>query len=458
MSHYLLCDASRFYASSASAFSPELRTKPIVVTTHSGFQGVPIAVSKAASKLNIEKFKPLWETGAQEKIEQAGGRVVSANFNTLGHSSKRFMRSVINAAHSGVEHYIPHMVYSVDEIWLDCSALFGIDLVGYVTNIRKRVWQEQRIGTGVAMVPTLTLCKVASYAAKRLPGYNGICILHSAAYLETRNILSQTPLSSVWGIGSRRTEHLTRYGITTAEQLRKMDVKKAQKEFGITLANTINELNGIPVLELDTKQSAVASRPKNDRIYSTKSYNERLVSHEEIATQLAHHCEVVCEKARAQGAEITKLHVYVSTSGFDKDKGIKPFFREKEAKFEPTSDSSVLLKLIKGMHCTLISRDPITQPIYKVGVGATRLTHEQNRQYDLFAPAMPNNRPLMDAIDTLNSRYGRHSLTFARSTGAVTRQSGELHKQTEHRLPNYFTRLKTYQPLAVSIRLRKKKK
>ncbi|MGR5096621.1 DUF4113 domain-containing protein [Vibrio maritimus] len=428
---YALVDAARFYASVSTQCSPELRAKPLVVTTHSGYKGVPIALNQAASSVGVTKFTPLWRGETQKRLEVNAGTIVSANFDTFGHASARFMASVIAAAGSGIDGAVSHMCYSVDELFLSIDYNRDLAWSEYANEIRKTVWKEQRIGSGVAIAPTLTLAKSASYAAKKLDGYSGVCVIVDPDSDDCLTILKQQPVEDVWNVGKRSAEKLHLQGIKTAFELRSAPVKDIQKSYGINLANVVSELNGIAVLELDYTQSNVAARNQNDRIFSTKSYKDRLVTRESIEGQLAHHCEEVSQKARFQNAEVSELHAFVMTSRHDSQ--IPPFFAEKTLRFEPTVDSSVLLKHLARAYGEIIPESPEFQPIYKLGVGATKLTHEVSKQFDMFASACAEKSELMSTIDALNAKFGR-VLKFARSEWSADQQD-----EQGARIPHFYT-------------------
>lgn len=434
MSIFCLVDAARMYASSAISFLPEYRSKPVAVTTHSGFKGVPIAINKIAShQCGISKFKPLWQNGGQSKIESAGGRVWTANFSTLGHQSDRFMQSIIDACEAGEERGVPLMVYSVDEIFLDLSNLPSkLDLYDFADDLRRRVWQEQRIGCGVAIGPTVTFSKCSSYAAKKIDGYNGVCVVLDATSVEAQSILERIPVGEVWNVGKRISERLLAMGIATAAQLRDLCPDKARREFGITISNVIYELRGTSVFELDTSQSRVASKQANQQVFSTKSHATRLTDGEQIAAHIAHHCEVVCAKARKQKAKIQEVRAFAATSPHDSH--VLPFYGEVNIRLDQcTDDPSVLLSELRKQHSKLIPGDPAQQPIYKLGFGASRLQHEQSRQFDLFADeGAPERAALLETVDKLNAKYG-NVVGLARSALMNDQQIDEF------RMHDYFT-------------------
>lgn len=436
---FILIDATRFYASVATQFAPHLRQVPLVVTTHSAEKGVPIALNRAASDLGVSKFAPLWKGDTMRRLRSNNALIVSANFDTFGHASQRFMQSAIAAAGSNVgDGKIQHMVYSVDEVFVsvDVSYSSAIPWDSYAAEIRKRVWREQRIGSGVAIAPTLTLSKSASFAAKKMDGFAGTCVIDDAHSDLCRHILERQPIGDVWNVGQRTAKKLLAKGIQTAADLREWDLKAIQSEFGINVANVVSELNGFPVYQLDYSQNLVAQRSRNEQINSTKSYKDRLKTRVIIEAQLAFHCEEVGKKARSQGAKISELHAFSMTSRHDTK--TEAFYGECSMRFEPTSDSAVLLSQLSRAYRKLVPSNPLAQPIYKLGVGATKLSTSDgsDRQFDLFSSESESRESLMSTLDELNNRFG-HVIRFARSDWT----SEQLESDVGARIPHMYTRI-----------------
>lgn len=414
-----LIDGSRFYCSASTVMAPELRQKPVLVA--SGIDGISIAASRACSDAGIPKFSPIFQV--KDKLALHGGVVYRANFNMLGHLSSRMMSSIINAAGSD----LPHYQYSVDEMFLDLTKLhtMGIDLNEHLSHIRKRVYQETRIGTGASAGRTLTLAKVASYASKKLDGYNGQCFLDTVKHED--EVLKSMPVGEVWNVGRRLNEHFKFKGIVTAFDLKKADPKAMKKEFSVNVSNTIYELNGVPVLNFTD------NRPAKQQIFSTGSHRDRLKSPEAIQTKLSDYAAEVCKKVRTQDSEIEVLTFFAHTSPYEK---CPRFSQAVEVVFNPpTADTSIVMKAIRERVKRVIPENPLHQPIYKVGVGAVKLSNSEMRQYDMFNVSQ-DNRPLMDTLDSLNIRFGRGALSFGSQSHSKVRWSDSVEIRE---LPNYLT-------------------
>jgi len=202
---------------------PELRDKPVLVA--SGIDGISIAASRACSDKGIPKFSPIFEV--KDRLEQFGGKIFRSNFNTLGHLSQRMMLSIIES----IGEDLPHYQYSVDEMFIDVTRLhsMGVDLNEHLMVARKKIYMESRIGTGGGIGRTLTLSKAASFAGKKLKGYSGQCVLDNVN--AENEVLKAMPVSEVWNIGRKLTEHLKHQGINLLQVIAILDFVVIKPEF-----------------------------------------------------------------------------------------------------------------------------------------------------------------------------------------------------------------------------------
>ena len=76
----ILFDGTRFYASAAGVYQPELRNKPLAVVTANS--GIIIALNKLASQLSVRKFEPIFKY--KTMVEHGQLFTAEANFNLFG--------------------------------------------------------------------------------------------------------------------------------------------------------------------------------------------------------------------------------------------------------------------------------------------------------------------------------------------------------------------------------------
>lgn len=412
-----LLDGTRFYAESCITYKPALRNIPLLVTAG---QGISIAANRACTDLGIGKFTPIWEE--IDHLRAHNGIVYKANFNTFSHHSDRFMTALekhIDGARS--------MRYSVDEVFFDISHLqsINVDLNQHVKTLRKAIYKETGVPTGAGVGKTLTLAKVASWAAKNCQPYQGQCVLMSEQ--QTDAILKQMPVGKLWNIGRQLNKQLLQEGIVTAYQLKQCDTKTYHKRYSINVANVISELNGITCLNFS------AQRAKKKQIWSTTSYRDRLRHQDDLFAELAHHCTEVMRKVRDQKTEVKTLSFFISTSKHDH---CRPFYRRGEVTFASgLTDTSFALQQLRAQFNDLLPDNLTQQPIYKVGVGATSLIDAEIKQFELFN-RFDNKDNLNSTLDQLSDRFGKGVIGFACQQRSYQERQGAIEMLE---LENYYT-------------------
>ncbi|MEZ8130373.1 Y-family DNA polymerase [Enterovibrio norvegicus] len=385
---FALVDANSFYCSAEQVFRPDWRGKPVIVLSNN--DGCVVAAIRQAKEAGIEKFKPYFQVRA--RCEAAGVIVCSSNYELYGDLSDRMMQVIGRFAPE--QH-----VYSIDESFLSfhrCSAV--PDLRAQGQELRHAVWKECRLAVGVGMGETLTLAKAANHAAKKLQGYNGVCVLDSET--ERIAVLSHMEAGDVWGVGRKIAARLKFQGVNSALQLSRMPLGLARKAFNVEVERTVRELNGEVCKGWDV------ARADKKQIFSTRSMGERIQDQESLRQALCKHAGIAATKLRAQGSLCSVLMVFAGNSPFDERP--KSFKQMQHFAF-PADDTAVITSAVAAMVPQLFQEGV---RYYKVGVGLLDLVDAKHVQPDLFN-TQPGNPALMQAFDGLNQRYGAGAVFMA---------------------------------------------
>lgn len=113
-------------------------------------------------------------------------------------------------------------------------------------------------------------------------------------------------LARCGGVGPRIGRQLEEGGVTTVEDLRRLDLGTVRKRWSVTLERTVRESNGAPCFGLEDSPS-----PKQE-IASTRSFGTQ-VSAKGALTEFASRA---AQKLRAQGSVANAVHVFIRTSPF----------------------------------------------------------------------------------------------------------------------------------------------
>lgn len=386
---FALVDANSFYCSAEQVYRPDWRERPVIVLSNN--DGCIVAANRQAREAGIEKFKPYFEVKGLCKAK--GVIVCSSNYELYGDLSAKMMEVIGRFAPE--QH-----IYSIDESFLSfkrCSKAIP-DFSEHAALLRRTVWKECRLPVCVGIAPTLTLAKVANHAAKKIPGYQGVCVFdESRAW---RSVLAQMTTRDIWGIGGRIARRLSLVGIETALQLADMPPGLARKQFNVELERTVRELNGQPCKVWDE------ARADKKQIFSTRSMEQRITSLTELEQALCKHAGIAAAKARRQQSLCRHILIFAGNSPYDEE----PVSRRFQYRFACATDDTRQLTQIASQAAKSLFIPGVRY--YKVGVGLIDLEDARHAQQDLLNTS-PSNPTLMKAFDSINGKFGSDSVFMA---------------------------------------------
>ncbi|MFZ2330543.1 MAG: DNA polymerase IV [Atribacterota bacterium] len=205
-------DLDAFFASVEQRDNPRYAGKPLIVggifkkNGELSRRGVVCSASYQARKYGIHAGMPIWE--AQQKCP--GAIFTPARIRYYQISSRYFFQICST--------YTPFVEpVSIDEAFLDvssCEVLFGT-AEDIALKIKKRVKEELHLPVSVGIASNKFLAKIATNLGKP----DGFFILPEEKALD---ILSELPISKLWGIGQKSAHKLNRAGIFKIKQLMMM--------------------------------------------------------------------------------------------------------------------------------------------------------------------------------------------------------------------------------------------
>lgn len=381
-----LVDGNNFYASCERAFNPELQGVPVCVLSNN--DGCVIARSQECKDLGIGMGQPIHEVPPALRRQL---RIFSANFALYGDLSGRVV-SILRDQFARVE------VYSIDESFVDFHGIRAEQREQVAAEVRARIRQWVGIPCCVGIGPTKTLAKLANKLAKKTP-HGVVTVLPGDAALE------KFPVEDVWGVGPRLTARLCAEGILTAADLCRAAPETLRARYGVVLARTQRELQGIACADLEE------SAPDRKQIVVSRSFGREVVALEDLQQAAATFAQRACEKLRARSLQANGVWVWFNTNPFKPD---APQYHPSGAMrlIAPTSDTREVLRLAQHLVRAMYREG---YRYKKAGVGLLDLTHGDHQQADLFAQADPRPKSLMEVMDRANARFGRGALGLASS-------------------------------------------
>lgn len=411
-----LIDCNNFYVSCERVFQPRLEGRPVVVLSNN--DGCAVARSNEVKALGVKMGEPWFKL--ERLAKQHGIVALSSNYALYGDLSARVM--------SLLATFSPRQeIYSIDECFLDLDGYAPQSLQAYGQTIRQTVKRNVGIPVCVGIAETKTLAKLANHCAKKgYAGREGVCDFGLLDEVQRRMLFARIPAGDVWGVGRKIAEGLADIGINTVEALRRADLEQIRHEFSVVLVRTVQELNGVPCVDMDDV------RQPRQQIMVSRSFGSEVASFADLAESVAYFATRAAEKLRGDGSVAASLCVHIQTNPFKQDE--PQYQRSLIVPLARASDDTTKLvnAAIKGLR--EIYREGFRYK--KSGVLLMGLQAKAARQPDLFddAPAQEKSNSLSRVMDDINRRMGAGSITIA---AAGTRQRWAMRR--ERKSPNYTT-------------------
>ncbi len=406
-----LVDCNNFYISCERVFRPDLTKVPMVVLSNN--DGCVVSRSNEAKALGIQMGQPWFE--CKSLAEQHGILAMSSNYALYADLSNRVM--------SILSEFSPrHEVYSIDECFVDLTGISKLREVSYT--MRERVMQWTGIPVCVGIGPTKTLAKLANHVAKKHPRSRGVLDYNMLTTEQKTQLLQRIGVEEVWGVGYKLTQKLARHGVHTANDLRSAHVPTLRAAFGVVMEKIQRELQEVPCVSLQEIQ------PERQQIISSRSFGSMVTELAVLKDALSTFVANACAKLRAQNSQASVIQVFLQTNRFRKD--LPQYMPSLAMPLPyPTNDSLEVNRWADYL-CERMFKEGYQYK--KAGIMLSEISPVTRKQGDLLEPETTSNARLMQALDTLNQRYGRGTVKVS-TQGAFK----EWQMLQERRSPNYTT-------------------
>lgn len=409
---FALVDGNNFYASCERVFHPAYNGRPVVVLSNN--DGCVIARSNEAKAIGIPMGAPAFEL--KELFQKHNVIVKSSNYALYGDMSNR-MANILRQFTPDIE------IYSIDESFLKFAGFELFDLNKIGLEMRARVLKWIGIPVSIGLAETKALAKIANKIAKKFPEKT-----NSVYTIDTDDkrikALKWTKIEDVWGIGRRISRKLKIINVNNAYEFTQLPDDYVRSNFSVVGLRLKNELEGKSVLTLDEVKDK-----KN--IATTRSFARDLTELKDMEERVSTYASKCAEKLRKQNSHCNHLLLFIHTNPFREDRAQYSKNIYIKLPYPTNSDITLSQYAIKGLRA--IYRKGFYYK--KAGVIVGGITPEENFQMNLFVNENPKHKPLMNAMDSLNKRYGVKMLKLA-SQGKRT-----WTMRQEKLSPNYTTNI-----------------
>lgn len=374
-------DLNSCFATVEQQARPMLRGKPIAIVNRRTDKTAIVTASYEAKAMGVKVGMKLVEA-----------KILCPDIIALESDPSKY-RYVYHKLLDIMRDYSAHVTMkSIDEGVIDFHQtshdIAGRDLVEIGHEIKQRLKDEigvwMRCNIGIAT--NRFLAKMAAGLHKP----DGLDVITSH---NIRDILGGMELTDLTGIAHRNEHRLKSVGIDTPLQfldaepitLRRVVFKSVVGEWWY------KRLRGFEVDDVETQMQRVG------RQYVLERFD---LTHEEITQRLHHLCESVGSRLRTQGRAARGVYVYAKT--FDKEYWHSstlsplPFY----------SDRSIYSQALQ-----LFTKAP--DNIREIGVHCYELAPLESSQVSLFADEIARERQVVNAMDSLNQKFGDRTVHSA---------------------------------------------
>ena len=350
MQVFALVDGNSFFASCEKVFRPDLTDRPVIVLSNN--DGCVVARSKEAKKLGIKMCQPYFQI--EEFCIRENVAVFSSNYELYANLSGRMMSTI--ASQVGCID-----LYSIDECFANMS--------GY-------------------------------------EGLKGVCNWLDLTPQRQAKALACEPVSEIWGVGRRYTEHLEKMGIRTALDLACADAEAIRDRFGITLSMTVRELQGTSCIPLELV------KPKRQQIMRSRSFSHLVCDKDDLLGAITFHAQECGRTLRREGTVAHTVGIVLNTNPF-RLQDVQQHAYPCVGLPYPISDTNTIIHYARR----LLNQTYRKGCLYKrAGVYVGEVISKDAVTKDLFEELETERQQVVcELMDSINTRFGKNTLCFAAS-------------------------------------------
>ncbi len=366
-----------FFASVEQQANPRLRGKPIAVIG-SGARTVITTRSYEARKYGVKTGMNMYEA---KKLCPNLIFVVGDN-EKYTYTCKE-LEKIYRQFTPDIE------IYSIDEAFLDVTTthhLFGgPEAIG--TAVKQAIKKRFGINCTIGIAPNILIAKLVSDISKP----DGLRWVRTE---EMPSLLESLPVKELWGIGTKISDRLKLFGISTCGELGRAPVSLLRNKFGI-IGEQLKEM-GMGIC--NRKVISDGEDPKS--IGHSTTLPRNISERREIEMYMLQLSEMVGKRARRHrllGKKVTLTIRYPDFETFTKQATIS----------EHTNHTHEIYRHALSILNSLRLRDSIRL----IGISISELSSDSN-QMSLFKDSAKE-RALLSAMDEINDKFGDFRITWA---------------------------------------------
>ena len=364
--------------------------------------GIVVAKSIPAKKYGIQTGEPMGMA-----LQKCPDLVcVPSDFALYDRCSKAF-KSICAS-------YAPVMEsFSIDEVFLDMTGTGQIypDPVATACEIKDRIYRELGFTVNVGISTNKLLAKMASDFEK--PNK-----VHTLYPEEVPQKMWPLPVRDLLFLGKASEKKLVQNGIRTIGDLARANEKEIQMLLGEKIGHQLYlSANGID----DSPVKAQREEAKGISVETT--FDEDIVSYEQIFPILLSQCDIVAARMRREGKKCNCVAVSFRTLEFKN--------KSHQRKLDnPTDVTNEIYQNVRQ----LFQESWSGQPLRLIGVALTGLTEDDFIQMSLFEDPKKREqqKKLDEAMDNIRKKFGNDKISRASTMNVSGRIARKAKAQMEN--------------------------
>ena len=364
--------------------------------------GIVVAKSIPAKKYGIQTGEPMGMA-----LQKCPDLVcVPSDFALYDRCSKAF-KSICAS-------YAPVMEsFSIDEVFLDMTGTGQIypDPVATACEIKDRIYRELGFTVNVGISTNKLLAKMASDFEK--PNK-----VHTLYPEEVPQKMWPLPVRDLLFLGKASEKKLVQNGIRTIGDLARANEKEIQMLLGEKAGHQLYlSANGID----DSPVKAQREEAKGISVETT--FDEDIVSYEQIFPILLSQCDIVAARMRREGKKCNCVAVSFRTLEF----------KNKSHQRKLNNPTDVTNEIYQNVR-QLFQESWSGQPLRLIGVALTGLTEDDFIQMSLFEDPKKREqqKKLDEAMDNIRKKFGNDKISRASTMNVSGRIARKAKAQMEN--------------------------
>lgn len=363
-------------------------TTPLVVCDPTRNGAITLAVTPYLKNFGVKGRSRVYELPKNINIIK-----VSPRMSLYIEKSKEVIETYLEFVSSTDIH-----IYSIDEVFIDLTNylnLYKKDVYSLTLDILNRIKEKNGLTATAGIGPNMLLAKVAMDIEAKHKSDN----IAFWTYEDIKNKLwNITPLSKMWGIGSRMERNLNKLGIYSIKDLANYNKHILKDKFGIIGEELWKHANGIDNSTISDYKKVAKDKSYSHSQILYKNYDER-----NINLIISEMCKVLARRLRANKLETSVISLYIGYS-----KSIGGGFSHMN-KLEMPTDNELT---IEQTCLNLFDRFYENLPIRKVGISVGKLSDKKHLQLNLFEnyENIKITNQINYTVDQITNKYGKNSL------------------------------------------------